>query len=233
METINNEILEREFQNNYSIHEVFEYQSVSTLESVIKKINQSEKNEILLQININNMMPFYKLKSTLKNNDQEERKFWNHLISILFMTQLEEKYGVDSLHNIEVEKKLMTREPFENYSKYENIIINRNDVIESIKKMNLDGLRLHFIIRSFNDECIWKELVYYLGDKLPFVTMIYSDGNMPAWRIDSEEEKELTDLYKFKSFEGLEEGIGSDKLLTDKQYKKVLKNEAKIQKNIC
>ena len=87
METINNEILERGFQNNYSIHEVFEYQSVSTLESVIKKINQSEKNEILLQININNMMPFYKLKSTLKNNDQEERKFWNHLISILFMTQ--------------------------------------------------------------------------------------------------------------------------------------------------
>lgn len=233
METKNNEILEREFQNNYSIHEVFEYQSVSTLESVIKKINQSEKNEILLQININNMMPFYKLKATLKNNDQEERKFWNHLISILFMTQLEEKYGVDSLHNIEVEKKLMTREPFENYSKYENIIINRNDVIESIKKMNLDGLRLHFIIRSFNDECIWKELVHYLGDKLPFVTMIYSDGNMPAWRIDSEEEKELTDLYKFKSFDGLEEGIASDKLLTDKQYKKVLKNEAKIQKNIC
>lgn len=233
METIENEILERELNNNHSIHEVFEYQRVSTLDNIIKRIKASDDNEILLQINMNIMIPFYKLKATIKNDPEQESKFWNHLVSLLFISQLSEKHEINTLHDIEVEKKIMTREPFDGYHKYEDIIVNRNDVIEAIKGLKLDNPRLHIIIRSFNDECIWKELVHYLGDKLPFVTMIYSDGNMPVWRIDSEEEKELTELYKFKNFDGNEEGIGSDKLLTDKQYKKVLKNEAKIQKNIC
>lgn len=226
MERIENEILEREFINNYGIHEVFEYQSTSDLDNLVKSIKDS--NEILLQININNIIPFYKHRNNFKDDSEEESKYWNHIISILFMTQLKEKYNLDMVHDLEEEKKIITREPFETYQQYESALLDRNDFIEAIRNLNLDNTRVHIVIRSFNNENVWKELLNYLEDNLPFITMIYSDGDMSVGKTITKEEELPTNNYKYRNFERCEEGLTSYKLLTDKQYKKVLKNESKI-----
>ena len=227
METIDNMVLERELKDNHSMHELFEYQRNSTLDGVVKTLKESNGNDILLQISINNVIPFYKFRASFLYESEEESRYWNHIISILFMSQLKEKYDLETSHEIEEEKKVMTRESFETYQLFESTLVDRNDVIEAIRKLGLENPRLHIVVSSFNNEFVWKELVNYFQDGLPFITMIYTDGNMASQKVSG-----TTEVFKYKRFVGSEEGFASQKLLLDKQYKKALKNEAKIQEDL-
>lgn len=226
MEKLDNKYLEREFNNNYQVHEIFKYQKHGTLDTLIKNIK--EKHEPLLEIDINNIMPFYKHRNNFEFESIEEYNFWNHVISILFMQELSDNYNIETNHDVLAEKKIITRDSFEEYQKYESILINRNDVIETIKNLNLDTKRLHIVLRYVNNEFIWKELVNYLEDDLPFITMIYSDSDIYRFKVNG---KEIecgfpTDVYKYKMFEKDKEGYESYRLESSKND--CLKYEKKI-----
>lgn len=224
MEKIENEYLEREFANNYQTHELFNYQRRETIDSIMNRINDNPNGDILLQININNIMPFYKHRNNFINNSVEEYNYWNHVVSILFMSQLKEKYDFNTIHDIDKEKRIITREPFDDYKKTEPALLNRNDVIELIKNLNFDNPRLHIVIKHFNNEDIWNELVNYFDDDLPFITMIYSDCDV--YRFFAKSNDCPSDNYKYKFFDKSREGIESYKL---ENYKdEVLKYEKKI-----
>lgn len=213
MEKIDNEKLEREFNNNKTSHEVFEHQRTGTLDVLEKRIK--DNNEVLFQLSINNIMPFYKHKGHFVDGSKEETRFWNHVVAILFMTELRNRDGLDTCHDIDEEKKIITREDFDIYEKVEDALLDRADVIETIKK--LGSPRIHIIARYFNNQDVWKEVLSYLGEDLPFVTMIYSDGeiNVP--------ESTYTYIHYDKQEEGLHYKKNASKALI-----KVLNEEEKI-----
>ena len=230
MEKIENEFLEREFNNNHEVHEIFKYQRNEDIDNLEKNILESNGNEILLKININNIMPFLKHKSNIEKDSEEEEKFWNHVVSILFMSQLDDKYKIESVHNVDEEKKIITRDNFDVYQKVESSLINRDDVIELIRNLNLDNPRLHIIITYFNNENVWKELVNYLEDDLPFITMIYSESDLFRFKEEDAEINDMdypSDLYSYKVFKKSEEGIESNRLKISKNNS-VLLYEKKI-----
>ena len=220
-----NVFLEREFNNNHEVHEIFKYQRNEDIDDLEKMVTESDDNEILLKININNIMPFLKHKSNIEKDSEDEEKFWNHVVSTLFMSQLNDKYKNESIHNIDEEKKVLTRDEFDVYQKVESALINRDDVIESIRNQNIDNPRLHIIINYFNNENVWKELVNYLEDDLPFITMIYSESDLFRFKEENAEINDMdypSDLYSYKVFKKSEEGIESNRLKT---------NRLKISKN--
>lgn len=230
MEKIENEFLEREFNNNHEVHEIFKYQRNEDIDNLEKNILESNGNEILFKININNIMPFLKHKSNIEKDSEEEEKFWNHVVSILFMSQLDDKYKIESVHNVDEEKKIITRDNFDVYQKVESALINRDDVIELIRNLNLDNPRLHIIITYFNNENVWKELVNYLEDDLPFITMIYSESDLFRFKEEDAEINDMdypSDLYSYKVFKKSEEGIESNRLKISKNNS-VLLYEKKI-----
>ena len=230
MEKIENEFLEREFNNNHEVHEIFKYQRNEDIDNLEKNILESNGNEILLKININNIMPFLKHKNNIEKDSEEEEKFWNHVVSILFMSQLDDKYKIESVHNVDEEKKIITRDNFDVYQKVESALINRDDVIELIRNLNLDNPRLHIIITYFNNENVWKELVNYLEDDLPFITMIYSESDLFRFKEEDAEINDMdypSDLYSYKVFKKSEEGIESNRLKISKNNS-VLLYEKKI-----
>ena len=219
MEKIENEFLEREFNNNHEVHEIFKDQRNEDIDNLEKNILESNGNEILFKININNIMPFLKHKSNIEKDSEEEEKFWNHVVSILFMSQLDDKYKIESVHNVDEEKKIITRDNFDVYQKVESALINRDDVIELIRNLNLDNPRLHIIITYFNNENVWKELVNYLEDDLPFITMIYSESDLFRFKEEDAEINDMdypSDLYSYKVFKKSEEGIESNRLKISK-----------------
>lgn len=226
MEKLDNEFLDREFNNNYQVHEIFKYQKHRTLDTLKKNIK--ENDELLLEIDINNIMPFYKHRNNFDFESIEEYNFWNHVVSVLFMQELSENYNIYTNHDILTEKKILTRDSFEEYQKYESILINRNDVIETIKNLNLDNKRIHIVLRFVNNEFIWKELVNYLEDDLPFITMIYSDSDIYRFKVERNEMEcgFPTDEYKYKIFDKNKEGYESYRLENSKND--YLKYEKKI-----
>lgn len=224
---LENKYLEREFNYNYQVHEIFKYQQHRTLDTLIKKIN--EKKELLLEIDINAIMPFYKHRNNFEFESDEEYDFWDHVISNLFMQELNEKYKIVTLHDIETEKRILTRDSFKEYEKRKGLLLDRNDVIETIRQLNLDSNRIHLVIRFVNNEFIWKELVNYLDDDLPFITMIYSDSDIYRFKVDQKEfngQNLPTNVYKYKIFDKDKEGHESYRLEESKNG--ILKYEKKI-----
>ncbi len=225
MEIIDNKYLEREFNTNYEYHEIFNYQKNETLDVLEKRIKSSGKNDILLKININNIVPYYKHRSNIEHNSDEEKKYWNHVVSILFATQLKEMYEIDSIRNIDEEKRVVVRGTFEEYKKLQDVLLNRDDIIEIIRNLKFDNTRLHIVINYFNNEYVWNELINYLSDDLPFITMIYSDSDI--YRLMFNAKEFPTEHYKYVMFDKNEEGKVSYKLL-DTEKNEVLKYEKKI-----
>lgn len=219
-----NKILEKEINENYGHHEIFLHQSYETLNSIEKIID--EKNEILLEININNIMPYYNLRTKFKYESIEENDLWNHIISILFMTELKGKYNVDLARNIDEEKRIMTKGSVDTYLYSEDLLSNRNHIFNIIRELEKD--RIHIIIRHVNNEFIWKEIFNYFDDELGFVTMIYSDSNIGDIKVVKDEIFDLpSNLYSYKSFDENNDYELSNKYQNNIK-KKVLINEKKI-----
>ena len=163
-------------------------------------------------------MPYYKHRGNFTYESEDEYKFWEHVISTLFMSELKEKYNIVTLHDIDTEKRILTRDNFEEYKKREELLLDRNDVIETIRQLNLESNRIHIVLSFVNNEFIWKELVNYLEDDLLFITMIYSDGD---YRL-----KGIEDVYKYIIFDKDREGRESYRLENSKNG--CLKYEKKI-----
>lgn len=168
------EYLEEEFNNNHSIGEIFKNQRHDTLDSLVDRVNNSNE-DIVLQISLNNIMPLLKHKNNIKDTD-EEKLYWDNVVSILLMNELVEKYGTNTSHNLDDEKRIMTRGEYEEYKSVQNGIVNHNDIIESIRSLN--NPRVHIILECVKNENIHNELISYLDGNLDFVTTIYTDGEI-------------------------------------------------------
>ena len=214
--------IKRELKNNYSSHEVFNYQGKNALEEVDKYVKENGSNNILFEININNMMPYYKHRTEFTSESQDEEKYWNHVVSILFFNQLKENYGIDNHSDLDTQKKIMTREEVSEYYKAEPALLNRNDVIEAIKELNIP--RVHIVVRSLNNEPVWKELVNYLQDDLPFKTMLYSEGEIPKVKVDVaglDEKVPFEEAYSFILFDKQDEGTKTKKRQVDQKVYRI------------
>ena len=171
---MDNEILKEELFKNNTEHEVFKRQKHSTLNEVVKHVKEYNGRNFLVELNINSIVPFIN-RSDLKDQDD----YWEHVVSLLFMNELDYRYNIKSNHSLDDEKRILSRGSKEEYNKYEEALLDRNDVIESINNVGIEYPRLHIIIEYINNDNIWNELVNYLANDLPFATMIYTDGEMP------------------------------------------------------
>ena len=209
MKELDSKILERELRDNHDTHEIFKHQSRILLSDL--EDNLKESNEIVLNINLNSIMPFYRLTTKMKHEEYEDENFWQHAVSVLFMQDLKDRYNVETIHNLAEEKKVLTRVDIEDYSKVENVLINRNDVIEAIKSLNPS--RVHIILEYMKNDDVIEEVLHYIDEDIPFVTMIYYDGEIP--------EEIINGKYHAKVFDYTEEGVLTHKEVNKTYEKKI------------
>lgn len=194
-----NKFLDRELRTNHYYNEIFKRQKHNDLDTLIMNLKISGK-DVIFELNINNAIPFCKNGSIFEPNSEEEKNYWNHVVALLFMNQLKEKYDIESDHNLEDEKRIITRLPQEEYLKYEDCLVNRDDIVQEIKKLPLLSPRVHIIVRYINSDSIWKELINYFDSDIPLITMIYTDGEMPI-EISEEIKQKTNPFYIFNKDE--------------------------------
>lgn len=203
MKDIDNKFVKEELENNYETNDIFKHQRHSTISQIEDYLKENGTNEILLDIDINNITPFLKLGTLLKDDDE----YWNHVVALLFMQDLEFKYNYKTDHEIDAEKRILSRD-IESYEDLKHLIINKNDVFDSIKRNNPDAKRIHIILKYINNENIIDEVLNYIDEESTFTTMIYSDSELPIDKIynrykvkvyDKDEDGVL--IYKVKTYE--------------------------------
>ena len=203
MKDIDNKFVKEELENNYETNDIFKHQRHSTISQIEDYLKENGTNEILLDIDINNITPFLKLGTLLKDDDE----YWNHVVALLFMQDLEFKYNYKTDHEIDAEKRILSRD-IESYEDLKHLIINKNDVFDSIKRNNPDAKRIHIILKYINNENIIDEVLSYIDEESTFTTMIYSDSELPIDKIynrykvkvyDKDEDGVL--IYKVKTYE--------------------------------
>ena len=203
MKDIDNKFVKEELENNYETSDIFKHQRHSTISQIEDYLKENGTNEILLDIDINNITPFLKLGTLLKDDDE----YWNHVVALLFMQDLEFKYNYKTDHEIDAEKRILSRD-IESYEDLKHLIINKNDVFDSIKRNNPDAKRIHIILKYINNENIIDEVLSYIDEESTFTTMIYSDSELPIDKIynrykvkvyDKDEDGVL--IYKVKTYE--------------------------------
>jgi hypothetical protein len=79
-------------------------------------------------------------------------------------------------------QSLYLRQRIEDYQRAESILVNRNDVIETIKELQLTNPRLHIVLSYINNEGVIGEVLSYIDETIPFPVNIYSDGEIPEER---------------------------------------------------
>ena len=163
-------------------NEIYKKQNHEVLNELTEQLESMSKNEILFEIDLNKVVPFNKLRNIIKENNMDIDAFWNHTVSLLFMNTLYEKYFIETKHDLDEERKILVRDSIEDYQRAESILVNRNDVIETIKELQLTNPRLHIVLRYINNEGVIDEVLNYIDESIPFPINIYSDGEIPEER---------------------------------------------------
>jgi len=175
-----NKHLEREFRENITEHAVFSKQTYEDLETLKKVLNkQSHTNDIFIELDSRFLieLPTSYYSSDLLTKDDIKEK-WEHLLALEIMKKIIDKYDVEMYHDLGEEERYIYTHDEEDYLKVKEILINRDDVIETLKNLNLSNLRIHIFIRThFNQEII-DEISNYFIDELPFKIMVYSTEDM-------------------------------------------------------
>ena len=197
MEFLENKTLGSELKSNYYVNAIFKRQRHSDLEKLQRNTIILDR-DILFELNINNIVPFTRNASP---STVDEESYWNHFVSLQFMSQLKDRYGVHTSHNLEEEKKLMTRTPLDDYASFESSIVDRNDVIEGIKGLYKLSPRIIIVLKYVNNEGIWRELLNYFDQNVGMIVMICTDGEMP-FEIDEETKKRIGSCMVFNKDEG-------------------------------
>jgi hypothetical protein len=161
---------------------IYKKQKHEVLNELTEQLESMSKNEILFEIDLNKVVPFNRLRNIIKENNMDIDTFWNHTVSLLFMNTLYEKYFIKTKHNLDEERKILVRDSIEDYQRAESILVNRNDVIETIKELQLTNPRLHIVLSYINNEGVIGEVLSYIDETIPFPVNIYSDGEIPEER---------------------------------------------------
>ena len=189
---ISNDGIRDELLNNFDKNAVFRVYRRSLLYEVEEILQRNEigsdeevkATDILLRIDIpdvdehtKNLGELYLLGVTGKDLETR-RAFWNHLVAILFMKQLKEKYPVENEHLdlLDEEESYFTEKSFKEYLEVESQLISREDIFKTIEDLNLaKPIRLHIVAKT-EPYGLHDEISYYLQDEYPFTTMIYSES---------------------------------------------------------
>lgn len=215
---ISNDGIRKELLNNFDKNAVFRVYRRSLLYEVEKVLQRNEigsdeevkATDILLTIDmpdvdehIKNLSELYLLG--VSGKDLEIRRaFWNHLVAIIFMKQLKEKYPVESEHLdlLDEEESYFTEKSFKEYLEVESQLISREDIFKTIEDLNLEKpIRLHIVVKTepygLNDE-----ISYYLQNEYSFTTMVYSEtGNFGIIITRDEKRYHHTETRLFKYFD--------------------------------
>lgn len=229
-----NKFLERELKQNKTNHEIFKNQKYGDLRKVKEILeNKNSLQDILIEFDIDTINNVH-LLYCFPYDSYDQKRIWEHFVSIEIMKKLEEKYLVNSDHDLSEEEKYILSGNIDNtedYLKVEEVLLNRNDVLETIKNLNLLDLRLHFLIRWCKSSCLCDEISNYLREDLPFVTMVYSDYPFYTVQVKPDGYKEkhyIWEVYDYIEFNEFNEGCSSNKtrrkkVLPDIPKQKVLK----------
>lgn len=170
-----NKHLERELRENTTDHEVFSEQNYEDIETAKKLLNQQvHTNDILVDFDsiLLRKLPISYFSRNLSMCDQKIK--WEHFVAVEIMKRIKEKYKIETDHDLEAEEKYVYTSNEEDYLSVREILINRDDIIESLKDLKLPNLRIHFFIQSNHIQELIDEISTYLIEELPFSIMIYS-----------------------------------------------------------
>ena len=198
---INNEALDHELFANDEYNEIFCHQRHHNLRAVINNVEKMGGDNILLLIDIDDITKVLQHLAYIDSNRLFELSplFWNNIISFIFMKQLTQKYGIQTDHNLDEEEDYITNGSDKEYFYVQELLVNRDDVFEAIKQLNMANCRVHIVLRWYSGFDVWNELSHYFDSKLPFITMLYTDGSMNA-------NSSFENLYTYKLFPQYGEG---------------------------
>lgn len=230
-----NKHLEKELKYNKKNHEIFQNQEYRDLKEITEVLhNQSNSNDLLVEFSPENhgRIP---LLYTFPFDSYEHKRIWEHFIALEIMKNLTEKYQVDVGHNLKEEELLLQSgniDKQDNYLNHEENIVNRNDVLTTIKELNLPNLRIHFLIRWCKSSSLCDEISNYLEDNLPFITMVYHDFPFYTVQVKPDGYNErhwIWEVYDYIKFDELEQGVDSSKI----RIKKILpeREKQKVKKH--
>lgn len=217
---IENNNIDRELRVNHFSNEIFKKQRHSDLDAVAANVRILNR-DVVLELDINNTVPFCNNSKSITPGSKEDADYWNHSVSLMFMSQLVDKYFVDTNHDLDEERRVMTRLPIESYLTFEDALVNRNDVLEAISSLQLLSPRIHIVLKYMNNEGIWKELMNYLDKDISAITMIYTDGEVP---IDFSDEELLKRICPCQLYDKDEDGV----FLVEPKKEKGLKHEKEV-----
>ena len=176
-------VIAEELNNNFEKNELFFGYPTSTIDAVKEALKNTNDNDIVVELNKETLERLDKHACPYGNmcrlhmyyGTDERVMFWNHLIALLIMKQLENQYHFNCGHDLDEEEKYFTEKTYEEYAKVADTLVTREDVFKTIQSLCLNNPRLHILSRySLGEE---SEIDNYLQDEYPFVTMVYSDGD--------------------------------------------------------
>ena len=192
---------------------VFKHQQRDTLNGISDLLQGMPKKEILFEIDVNQIVPFYKLRNNFKDDDNVDDTYWNHVISLLFMNSLYEKYFIETKHDLEEERKILVRDNVEEYYQREARLVTRDDVINTIGELNLDEPRIHIVLKYVNNENVIDEVINYLDNDIPYTVKIYADGEI--------QEEKLRNRRSVKVYDREDAGLDIKEILGQSYEKKI------------
>jgi len=180
-----NKYLENEYRDNITEHEVFSKQNYEDLEIIKSLLNKQPNNRnIFIEFDSTLLMglPISYFSRNLSIFDIKEK--WEHFVALEIMKKIQEKYKIEIDHDLKEEEKYIYTDNEEDYFRLKEILVNRDDVIEALKKINLSNITIHIFIKTHYNQEILDEISAYFINELSFKIIVYSteellfnDGN--------------------------------------------------------
>ncbi len=204
---VRSRIITEELNNNYEKNEIFFGYPTSMINAIKDVLIKTNENEIVIDLTEQELKRLSKHtspnrlgKCNILLGTPEMLEFWNHLIALIIMKELEKRYNFKCSHDLEEEEKYFTEKSYKEYKKVSDTLVTREDVFNTIDSLCLISPRLHIIRRYplLAEEC---EVDCYLQDEHPFITMIYSDSEYcrPQYGIWHDEVDENGKTYSEKN----------------------------------
>ena len=176
--TIDSETICEELSNNYEKNEIFGVYYRHRLYQIQEALKDDSLNNILLVVKremVTELMGHYQKMAFAS---PERVAFLNHLIAILFLRQLKEKYSIETVHAelLDEEESYLRDKSYDDYSLVESELPIREDVFRAIEGLKMKDTRLHIVLEY--DYVIEYEISNYLQEEYPFITMVYSEGGI-------------------------------------------------------
>lgn len=171
---MNNKYLERELTKNISNHELFECQTYNDLDNIKPFL---EKNNLLTEIIVE--IDYKKIENSLLLNifpyeSNENKLIWRQFIAVQIMKELRKELYLKRSKELEEQETLIYKGTKEDYLNYQKTIPIDCDIKELISLVNTP-IRIHLIIKCYNDKYMYEAISEYLESDLCFNTMVYSD----------------------------------------------------------